>query len=291
MKISTLRTLFHTQLSLLYEKREIDAIFFIYIENKYKIKRHHYFLNPDYEIAFEYADMKALVECTPIQYIIGKTTFCNLLLYINPAVLIPRPETEELVGMIVNESRRQKAESRKQKAESRKETRILDIGTGSGAIAIALAKKIKNATIWATDISKKALEVAKKNATNHNAEITFLYHNILKDGSKFLPAHLDIIVSNPPYIPLNERNNLHKNVTDHEPSVALFVPNKNPLVFYNAIICIAKKNLRKGGTLYFETHEKFHSELEEIFAKAGFNEIEFCSDMNNKPRFAKCKKL
>ena len=284
IKISTLKTLFHTQLSPLYEKQEIDAIFFIYINYNYNIKKYQYFLNPHHEILFFKNDLEALTKGKPIQYLTGTTTFCKLSLNVNPSVLIPRPETEELVTMIL-EREKEKAKSSKQKVE------ILDLATGSGAIAIALAKNIENTEVWATDISKEALDTAKKNAEDCNVNITFLHHDILRDGITLLPDNLDIIVSNPPYIPDGERTQLHKNVIDYEPDNALFVPDENPLIFYHAIAKIAKKLLRKGGVLYFETFEKFHSELSAMLAKLGFKEIELWNDLNGKPRFVTCKKL
>ena len=279
MKISALRALFHTQLSPLYEKREIEAIFFTYIEYIYNIKKHSYFLNLEHEVAFEHADMEALSKGMPVQYVTGKAAFCGLELNVNPSVLIPRPETEELVAMIIEKEKRRKVE------------KLLDLATGTGAIAIALAKNIKNATVWATDISEKVLETAQKNAISNHVEITFLLHDILKDDITFLPDNLDIIVSNPPYIPQSERVNLHKNVTDYEPNIALFVPDENPLIFYEAITQIAKKILREGGFLYFETHEKFHAELSAMLAKMDFKEVELWNDLNGKPRFVSCKKL
>jgi release factor glutamine methyltransferase len=299
VKISTLRALFHIQLSPLYDEREIEAIFFIYIENKLDVKKYQYFLNPDIWIEFEYADIETLANGVPIQYVIGETIFCGLPFQVNPSVLIPRPETEELVATILG---REKGGGGKSPSNfegvagkagrgSLYQNKILDIGTGSGAIAITLAKNIKNATVWATDISKDALETARKNATHHDIAITFLFHDILKDDIAFLPDDLDIIVSNPPYIPQSERANLHKNVINYEPGTALFVPDETPLIFYKTIACIAKKNLREGGFLYFETHEKFHSELSVMLTVIGFKEIELWNDMNGKPRFISCKKL
>lgn len=302
MKISTLRALFHTELSLLYEEREIDAMFFIYIEDKFGIKKHHYFLSPDHEVVFKYVDIEALSKGMPIQYVTGITTFYNLQFEINSSALIPRPETEELITMILKKKGKieigegrifplnfeEMSEERDNLYENQK---ILDIGTGSGAIAIALAKNIKNANVWATDISERALEIAKKNAAHCDVKITFLHHDILKSDTVLLPDNLDVIVSNPPYIPQKERNNLHTNIIDYEPNIALFVPDENPLIFYNTIAQIAKKNLRKGGLLYFETHEKFHFELSTMLAEIGFKEIELWNDINNKPRFVSCKKL
>jgi release factor glutamine methyltransferase len=284
IRISALKTLFHKHLSSLYEPQEIDAIFFTYIDDKFNIKKHHYFLTPDFCIVFENTDLEALSEGCPIQYVTGKATFGNIELSVNSSVLIPRPETEELTAMIIE---KQKAESRKQK----REVKFLDLCTGSGAIAIAFGKNLTNAKIWATDISEKALETAKKNASACNVNITFLHHNILHDKISYLPKNVDIIVSNPPYIPQNERINLHKNVVDYEPETALFVPDENPLLFYNVIAHIAKKILRKGGVLYFETYENFHYELSTLLTELDFQDIECRSDMNGKPRFVCCKKL
>ena len=304
MKISTLRTLFHEKLAPLYEEREIDAIFFIYIESRYGIKKHQYLLNPEVEGRGEKGegrkDLEELSKGCPIQYIIGKTFFYGLELDVNSSVLIPRQETEELVEHILKSSRFLTAfgmtspsnfEGVSGEAGRGSLYKILDLATGTGAIAIALAKNIKNATVWATDISKEALETAQQNALHNNVEINFLHHNILKDDVSILPNHFDIIVSNPPYIPQSERANLHKNVVDYEPGTALFVPDSNPLIFYDAIAHIAKKILREGGFLYFETHERFHSELSAMLAKTGFKEIELWNDMNGKPRFISCKKL
>jgi len=279
----------------------------------YHIKKYQYYLNPDKVRGMRYEvreDLKALTKGTPIQYVTGKATFCNFQLEVNPAVLIPRPETEELVALVLRESRQRfltafgmtspsnfegepvvAERSRSKGRGSLYKTKILDIGTGSGAIAIALAKKIENAEVWATDISKEALETAKKNAETQNVKIKFLHHDILHDDVSFLPENVDIIVSNPPYIPLNERNGLHKNVVGFEPGSALFVPDENPLIFYEAIAKTAKKILRVGGVLYFETHEKFHSELSAMLGKLDFKEITLWNDINGKPRFASCKKL
>jgi len=297
VKISSLRSIFHTKLAPLYEERETDAIFFTYIEDKFNIKKYQYHLNPVLEIVFEETDIEVLANGAPIQYVTKKATFGELQLSVNPSVLIPRPETEELVALVLNI---EKAEEQKNLTILRSydptvlrsyDLKILDIGTGSGAIAIALAKKIENAEVWATDISEEALKIAKENADAHDAKITFLLHDILNDDSLLLPDNLDIIVSNPPYIPISERSNLHKNVVNFEPNSALFVPDENPLLFYMVIAETAKKILRRGGVLYFETHEKFHSELSAILVELDFKEITLWNDLNNKPRFASCKKL
>jgi len=285
IKLSQLRTYFHNQLSHLYEEREIETLFFIYIEDKYDIKKHSYFIEPNHCIDFEKRDLELLSQGTPIQYVTGKTTFFELPFLVNPSVLIPRPETEELVAQIVETLLTVGFSLRMQKIK------ILDIGTGSGVIAISLKKNITNAEVWATDVSEKALETARKNAKNCEVNITFIQHDILKDDAVLLPDNLDIIVSNPPYIPLHERNNLHTNVVHYEPHDALFVPDENPLIFYKAIAQVAKKLLKKGGVLYFETYEKFHDDLSAMLKKLGFKEVLLWNDINDKPRFVSCKKL
>jgi len=279
VKISSLRTLFHLHLSSLYEKREVDAIFFTYIEAKYNLKKYQFLLHTNDEIEFEQTDIEALAQGLPIQYLIKKTKFFDLSLCINSSVLIPRPETEELVALVLNE----------QGKVSKK--KVLDIGTGSGAIAIALAKNMKNAEVWVTDISENALETAQHNAILNHVKINFLLHDILSDSISSLPVDVNIMVSNPPYIPISEQTALHKNVINYEPHSALFVPDTNPLIFYNAIAETAKKILRKGGTLYFETHEKFHSEISEMLNKLNFKNIMHGNDINGNPRFISCKKL
>jgi len=226
-------------------------------------------------------DLEALSRGYPIQYITGKTIFYGLELHVNPDVLIPRPETEELVEHIIYSIFNIQYSKIK----------ILDIGTGTGAMAIALAKNIKNATVYATDVSEKALITAQKNADENNVQITFFHHNILKDDLALLPDNVDIIVSNPPYIPQSEIKYLHKNVVDYEPKTALFVPDENPLIFYDAIAQVAKKILREGGSLYLETYERFHAELSAMLAERDFKEIELWNDINGKPRFVSCKKL
>ena len=284
MKITSLRTLFHTQLAHLYDVQEIDAMFFIYMEEKYAIAKHHYFLNLNADVEYAEDDLNALSEGTPIQYILGKTFFYHLELEVNPAVLIPRPETEELVAMILKNLTLLRS-------SALTVSKILDIGTGSGAIAIALAKNMTNAEVWATDVSEEALETAKKNAIQCKVKVNFLPHDILHDEVSFLPDNLDVIVSNPPYIPHSEQKKMHRNVVEYEPETALFVPDENPLLFYDAIAKTAQKILRKGGVLYFEIHEDFQSEIAAQLAELGFREIRCEHDLNGKPRFVCGKKL
>jgi len=205
----------------------------------------------------------ALANHTPVQYVLHEAWFCGLKLYVDENVLIPRPETEELVEWIVGNNQH-------------KNVSILDIGTGSGCIAIALKKKLPGAHVYACDISEKALQVATKNAEQNNTDIKFIHADILHNAEK-LPS-VDIIVSNPPYIPVSEKKEMNKNVVDHEPHLALFVEDSDPLIFYRAI-----KNIN-ASVYYFETHENLATEVAALFSKA-----EIKKDMQGKERMIKAK--
>jgi release factor glutamine methyltransferase len=191
-------------------------------------------------LAFETAAAELLVG-RPIQYITGHTWFMGEPYIVNEQVLIPRPETEELVEWVIEYA-----------AIKGKALRILDIGTGSGCIAIALKKAIPEATLAAIDISTSALKIAKTNAAALKADIEFITLDIL--NTAFLPDQYDVIISNPPYIPMQEMKNMDLQVTDHEPNIALFVPDEDPLIFYKAIARLAKLHLDANGQLFFEIH-------------------------------------
>jgi len=191
-------------------------------------------------LAFETA-ATALLAGRPIQYITGKTWFMGEPYIVNDQVLIPRPETEELVDWVIEYA-----------AIKGKVLRILDIGTGSGCIAIAIKKALPEAIVSAIDISTSAIKIAAANAATLKADIEFIALDIL--NTAFLPGQYDVIVSNPPYIPMHEMKNMELQVTDHEPNIALFVPDEDPLVFYKAIARLAKLHLSTNGQLFFEIH-------------------------------------
>ena len=191
-------------------------------------------------LAFETA-ATALLAGRPIQYITGKTWFMGEPYIVNDQVLIPRPETEELVDWVIEYA-----------AIKGKALRILDIGTGSGCIAIAIKKALPEAIVSAIDISTGAIKIAVTNASTLKADIEFTCLDIL--NTAFLPGQYDVIVSNPPYIPMQEMKNMELQVTDHEPNIALFVPDEDPLVFYKAIARLAKLHLSTNGQLFFEIH-------------------------------------
>ena len=214
-----------------------------------------------------------LLQHEPVQYILQEAWFYRLKFYVDPNVLIPRPETEELVHWVISENTSSNAT-------------ILDIGTGSGCIAVAIKKHLKEATIWACDISKTALEVAKKNAVQHGVEINFIELDFLDSAQwKSLPV-FDIIVSNPPYIPGKDAAGMQPNVLQYEPGNALFVADDDAGIFYKAIAEFGVDHLHKNGSIYCEIHEGLGIETREIFSKRGYS-IEDKRDMQGKDRMIK----
>ncbi len=209
----------------------------------------------------------------PLQYVLGETTFYHCRITLNPSVLIPRPETEELADRVIR------------LLEKKKEPfTILDIGTGSGCIAIALAKNLPRATVLASDISEEALETARENARLNRVTVHFYREDILHPGSP-PKKRLQCIVSNPPYIPLSEKKGLQPEVREYEPSGALFVPDRDPLLFYRAIAGYAGKYLAKEGLLMVECHERYAEAVKILFEQQGFDKTGVIRDINGKKRF------
>lgn len=270
MKIKKYKSFFQEQLAFLYDEYEVESFFFIILEKKNKLKRIDLALNIDLE--FSENDLNVWNEILeklkleiPIQYIIGTTSFYSLDFEVNDDVLIPRPETEELVEWIIKEN------------SKKKYLKILDIGTGSGCIAISLAKNLSNSQVFALDISVKALAIAKKNAQVNKVNIDCIQKNILKVND--LNRKFDIIVSNPPYVRNLEKLEIQKNVLDNEPHLALFVDDNDALIFYKKIAEIAKINLNKNGQLFFEINQYLGSETVELLNNLGFKNIELRQDI------------
>lgn len=207
----------------------------------------------------------------PIQYILGQARFYGMDLKVSPAVLIPRPETAELVDMIV------------QRFSGRDDLRILDIGTGSGAIAIALSRNLPFSRVTAVDISEDALDLARQNAADRHADIRFMHLDILTQS--IADRSFDIIVSNPPYIPEEEKRDMEDNVLRYEPASALFVPDNDPLKFYRRIADVAVKALVPGGSLYFEINPRFAADITAMLHKDGFLKVAVTRDAQNRDRF------
>ena len=223
-----------------------------------------------------------LLKQEPLQYVLGKAYFLDMEFEVNPSVLIPRPETEELVSMII--------ESYSGKAPDSK-AQFLDIGTGSGCIAIGLKHNFPDSRVSAIDISDKAIQVAAENAAKNNAEINFIEADILDPAQWHLFPQCNLVVSNPPYVTRAEKHLMLPNVLEHEPHTALFVPNNDPLIFYRAIFAFAKTKLLSDGSLWFEINEMFGKELNDMAIAQGFTEVNIIFDFKGKSRFLHCRKV
>lgn len=283
MKHRELAETVEEHISGLYDVREAHNIALMAVEHITGLSRKQLLSDPTAETDYgedHFADIcRRLKNREPIQYITGGTEFCGLPFGVNPGVLIPRPETEELVGWIVGD------------LVGGKNPHILDIGTGSGAIAVSLARLVSNASVTAVDISPEAVETARDNAENNGTDIVFVIADILKPLAAPLSGQTyDIIVSNPPYIPDSERAAMHDNVTIYEPGAALFVPDGDPLLFYREIGRKAESLLLPGGALYFEVHEKRAGDVCRLMEELGFREVEMRRDINDRPRMVKCLK-
>ncbi|WP_421943695.1 peptide chain release factor N(5)-glutamine methyltransferase [Pedobacter sp.] len=273
MNIKELEKEYIQSLSDLYGADEAKALFILSTSNILKLTQSEILLKQDRAVAVKESNkllkiLEDLKKGKPIQHILGETLFYRLPFNVNENVLVPRPETEELVDWIINE------------VKDSKKT-LLDIGTGSGCIAITLKKNLQHLDVSAIDISDKALSVAKDNATLNKVEINFIETDILTYSTN---ESYDIIVSNPPYIRELEKAEMHKNVLEHEPHQALFVSDENPLVFYEAIANFAVKNLNPNGYLFFEINEYLWAETLQILIDKQFKNIELKKDMQGKDR-------
>ena len=288
MLLKTYRTTFLLELSTLYDAQEIESFFYLILECFHNKKRIDLALDPIMDmdamqlLRWE-SVLSELKKEKPIQYILGETEFYGLPFLVNENTLIPRPETEELVEWIIK--------STKYEIQSTK-LRILDIGTGSGCIAISLAKNFPNAEVSAIDVSEKALATAKKNAEINKVEVDFINVDILKINdlvelptSNFqLPTQFDIIVSNPPYVRNLEKAEIKSNVLEYEPHLALFVEDTDALLFYRKIAQLAQQNLSENGKLFFEINQYLGKETVELLEDLGFKNIELKKDIYGNDR-------
>ena len=270
---------FKEELHGLYDATEIEQSMFIVFLYYLKLNRVDLTIRKnDYINQLNFEKIKYVVEdlkkYKPLAQIIGEWEFFGLAIKVNAYTLIPRPETEELVQLIINENK------------DREQLSILDIGTGTGCIALVLKKNLPNAQVFAWDISDEALTIAEQNATINSLQIVLKKEDILgipKSNNQF-----DIIVSNPPYITMNEKELMNKNVLDYEPHLALFVENEEPLLFYNAIADFAWNNLNEKGKLYFEINENFGQEVRRLLMDKNFKNINIVKDINKKDRIVSC---
>ena len=270
--LSNIIPYFRKELTPIFEEREVISWAYLSIEHVLGYNRSDCIINPnkriEAKISYKFLQIiEDLKTRKPLQYILGETTFYGLKLKVNEYTLIPRPETEELVAWILQEDFKS----------------ALELGTGSGCIAIALAK-FSNASISAIDISANGLKVAQENAILNNVKVVFTQQNILQ--TKILPK-VNLIVSNPPYVLNSEKERMHENVLAYEPHSALFVTDKNPLIFYKQIANLSTKSLTSGGKLFFEINEQFANELIVILTQSGFVDIELKKDINDRDRMIK----
>ncbi|WP_461452496.1 peptide chain release factor N(5)-glutamine methyltransferase [Mucilaginibacter sp.] len=274
---------FKQNLTAIYDANESEALTLMVISEITSLSKAQVKAFPEKEITVEQAEklnniLSRLQTGEPIQYILGYTEFYGIPFKVTPSVLIPRPETEELVEWVLNS------------VDKHSELTVLDIGTGSGCIAISLKKNLPEAKVSALDISGNSLKIAKQNAELNNADVKFIRVDILNIKSGIEIPKSEIIVSNPPYVTLHDKTQMHTNVTDFEPHTALFVPEDDPLIFYKAIADFAIGHLTADGFLFFEINEKLGNGTVDMLRDKGFKNIELRKDMSGRDRMIKANR-
>lgn len=269
----------------IYPNSEIKGIIRLIMEQICSLQPHQYLIFQDIQLSNEKKNkiievVERMKSKEPIQYILGTADFYSIPFEVNSSVLIPRPETEELVDLIISENSTSIGKN------------ILDIGTGSGCIAITLQKNIKTAHVYAVDISAEALNVARRNAAQNQTDVTFIQTDILQleKAQKDIPYTFDIIVSNPPYIKQEEKKEMEQNVLDFEPHLALFVPDQDPLLFYRQIAEFGREKLKENGLLYFEINAACGEITCKMLQEKGYNQVQLIKDLSGKDRIIKAYK-
>jgi release factor glutamine methyltransferase len=265
----------------IYDKDEANNVAELLIESITKLPRSERIIKRSESLSTSQnqllqSSISRLQQHEPIQYIINESWFAGMKFYVDRNVLIPRPETEELVEWVVSEVKSQ-----------RSKIKILDVGTGSGCIAIALKKKLPDIEMWACDVSDEALNVARLNGDTLHATIDFVPLNFLDAHQRKQLPVVDVIVSNPPYVPKNETREMKKNVVEYEPTTALFVPDNDPMIFYKAIAEFGRERLNKGGSIYAEIHENYGQQIKDLFLSKGYQTIQLKKDLQGKDRMIK----
>lgn len=268
-----------------FSQREAEQLMRILLEDLFGIDLKRQLMEPELRIdELQHAMLRnavnQLLEGTPVQYVTGKAWFDGLLFQVNDSVLIPRPETEELVQLVADEL----ALRHQMELPIDKPLRLWDVGTGSGCIAIALAKRFPEAEITAIDVSEKALATASRNAFNNKVKVDFVFDDVLNPKTEVWQYPVDLVVSNPPYIRESEKAGMERNVLDHEPCSALFVPDEDPLLFYRQILALAKPRLNPGGSVWFEINEALGEEMLLLAQEMGFKAA-LHKDFAEKTRF------
>ncbi len=281
MRVRELADTMKQSLLPLYDEREALAMVRLYLSYRLQVPAYQLALMgndvlPEAQQEHFLQDLDKLKDACPLQYVLGETEFCGCRITVNPSVLIPRPETEELVALAVEQIPVSRPDA---------PLNVWDVGTGSGCIAVALAKRLPQARVFASDVSEAALQTARVNAKDNGVQVMFARHDMLDaDNLPFGDRLFDLMVSNPPYIPESDRAQMHGNVVDHEPHGALFVPDEDPLVFYRALAVIGHKCLKKSGMILAETYEDFHPQLEKLFAEMGYGRFQSLCDINGRKR-------
>lgn len=236
------------------------------------ISRNELLVEPDNELVINDIDriISELLKWRPVQYVIGHEEFDGLVFEVSEGVLIPRPETEELVAWVAS--------------ETESGARILDVGTGSGCIAISLGRRVRDSRVWAMDISDVALDIARRNGLRNGSTVEFVKGDALADFSSLVDEKLDVVVSNPPYIPRSDASQMRRNVTDYEPDTALFVENSDPLIFYRSIARTARRMLKPGGKLYYEIYELYAAQMCAMLEAEGYTDVVVREDFRGKQR-------
>ncbi|NND63388.1 MAG: peptide chain release factor N(5)-glutamine methyltransferase [Flavobacteriaceae bacterium] len=282
MKLNELKRHFAGELDSLYPSEEIQSFFSLLSEEYLNMSRYEVAINSEISLSEEnMAKFKSAIhrlqQQEPIQYIMGKTEFYGLPFIVNEHTLIPRPETEELVSWILEEV-----------SQIKTPLKILDMGTGTGCIAISLAKNLANAMVTALDISEEAIKTSHENAKINVVKVEFMHRDVL--NIKVLDRKYDIIVSNPPYVRQLEKREMNSNVLDYEPSSALYVSDDDPLLFYQKISKLAFTHLTENGRLFFEINEYLGKEMESLLLDEGFTNVEIRKDIFEKDRMIKCSR-
>jgi release factor glutamine methyltransferase len=279
--LKQIKEIFHKELDQEYGREEVAHFFYHFIEEFLGEPRFLLVLHPERIIDKEeegqfFKGLAELKSGRPLQYILGGKAFMDLSFKVNENVLIPRPETEELVRLILKDYQ-----------DSDQSLNILDLGTGSGCIAVSLAKYLPGAAVDALDVSAEALELAGENAENNEVNVSFRQADLRHMEIEKDKYH--IIVSNPPYVLEGEKESMESNVKDAEPSLALFVPDNRPLLYYEYIVRLAAEGLVEGGCLYLEINHRFGREMSRLLSDGGFGQIELIRDMHGKDRFLKAR--
>lgn len=280
------------QLKEIYEEQEAGNIAGLAIEHitglakTERVSKKQEQLSP-FQLHLLQENLQRLKQREPIQYIMNKAWFYGMELYVDKNVLIPRPETEELVQWVVDDVKATGKDvfvRKPMEADETTQLKILDVGTGSGCIPLALKKVMPKAEVWGCDISEEALNVARRNGSSLDIRVDFQGLNFLDEEQQKLLPTVDIVVSNPPYVPFKEKEQMHANVVDHEPHTALFVPDNDPLIFYRALAAFGKKRLYENGSIYMEIHEEIGSDVVNLFKENGYSNVQLKKDMQGKNR-------